>query len=390
MGNTANNFDRFLPLSALMANPDVLFHNLSLTLESVASTSMWNRTELFVPIGESVILYRHPILYGAAIYALLLIIVGTIGNVLTIIVLLRPNLQRYTTMRYLIAVAVADLSSLYSWNLNLFYKHLINHYQNDLEDGSMIACRFVSFIAFVSLQLSSWYLTLVSVDRCLNTYFLFWHRQIGRASYSIYIILSITIAIIFLNLHLLFLNGYQQSNCIPYEKRTCFICYARLEDRFYIFPKWEKVHLIVYNFIPFAIMFISTCFIIRRSTSSTNAQRRFTTGIRKDSLQCSSRRRKQRQLTHILFSVTFLFVFLTTPIMIYNVFFRNSLKNRKPLKYIVQAVLLCTQYTSHAINFFVYCYGASNFRHELGEFFSDCTRKKKKTLNPARTREQLL
>jgi len=252
-------------------------------------------------------------------------------------------------MRYLTAVAIADLCSLYSWNLNLFYKHLINPYQNDIEDGSIFSCRLISFIAFVSLQLSSWYLTLVSLDRCLNIHFLFWHRRFGQAKYSVYIILSVAIIILSLNIHLLFLNGYKQSDCIPHGKRTCYVCYARPNDQNYIFPKWEKIHVIVYNFIPFSIMLISNCFIIHRSISSTNT-RRTSNNSRKNSLHNQNRQRRQRQMTCILVSVTFLFVLLTTPVMIYNVFLRNYLTNRKPLKYIVLGILLCTQFTSHAVS----------------------------------------
>jgi len=37
--------------------------------------SNWNITDL-----KSMTLFRHPILYGAAIYALCLIIIGTIGK----------------------------------------------------------------------------------------------------------------------------------------------------------------------------------------------------------------------------------------------------------------------------------------------------------------------
>ena len=256
-------------------------------------------------------------------------------------------------MRYLTAVAIADLCSLYSWNLNLFYKHLINPYQNDIEDSSIIACRLISFIAFVSLQLSSWYLTLVSLDRCLNIHFLFWHRQFGQAKYSVYIISIITVIILSLNLHLLFLNGYKQGNCLPYAKRTCYVCYARPNDKHYIFPKWEKVHVIIYNFFPFSIMLISNCFIIRRSILTARTQRTSSVDITKNSFKNQSRQRRQRQMTYILVSVTFLFVFLTTPVMIYNVFLRNYLKDRKPLKYIVLGILLCIQFTSHAVRVYI-------------------------------------
>ena len=316
----------------------------------------------------NITLYHHPVLYAIGIYALLLVIVGTIGkrrnkaklirlsfpsiaesvgNLLTIIVLLRANLRRHTTMRYLLAVAVADLCSLYSWNLNLFYKHLINPYQNDLEDSSIVSCRLLSFIAFVSLQLSSWYLTLVSVDRCLNIHFLFWHRQIGRANRALYIIGLVTIIVIVINSHLLFLNGYRQTNCTPFKKRTCIVCYAHHSDRFYIFPKWEKIHVIIYNLIPFSIMLICNCFIIRRSLAAN--LRRFTTPDVQTKVKRNQRQRKQRQLTYLLLCVTFLFVALTTPVMIYNVFLRNALVHRKPLKYILQGTLLCLQFTSHAV-----------------------------------------
>jgi len=272
-----------------------------------------------------------------------------LGNSLTIIILCRPNLRRYTTMRYLIAVALADLCSLYSWNLNLFYKHIINRYQNDLEDASIIACRFLSFISFVSLELSSWYLTLVSLDRCLNIHLLFWHKGIGRANYAVYIISFVTVLIAAINSHLLFFNGYQQPNCVPFQKRTCFICYARLNDPYYIFPKWEKVHVIIYNLIPFSIMCISNYFLIRRTISSSS--RHFSSDISKAEPSRLNRQRKQKQLTYILLFVTFLFVLLTTPVMIYNVFLRNYLRHKRPLKYIIQGLLLCMQYTSHAVRF---------------------------------------
>ncbi|CAF3571915.1 unnamed protein product, partial [Rotaria sp. Silwood2] len=99
-----------------------------------------------------------------------------------------------------------------------------------------------------------------------------------------------------------------------------------------------------------------------------------------DSLN-SDRRSKHRQLTRVLLSLISLFVFLTTPVMIYNVFLRNYLIDRKPLKYILQGILLCKQFTHHAINFFVYCYGASMFRRELDEFFLIFIRKKNYIMN---------
>jgi hypothetical protein len=100
-----------------------------------------------------------------SIYALILIIVGTVGNLLTIIVLLRRNLRRLVTIRYLIVVSICDTISLYGWNLNSFYKFNINPRNGNLEEISLVHCRVISFMTFVSLQLSSWCLTAVSLGK---------------------------------------------------------------------------------------------------------------------------------------------------------------------------------------------------------------------------------
>jgi hypothetical protein len=105
------------------------------------------------------------VIKSLSIYALVLIIVGTVGNLLTIIVLLRRNLRRLVTIRYLIVVSICDTISLYGWNLNNFYKFNISLETDNLEELSIIHCRVISFMTFVSLQLSSWCLTAVSLGK---------------------------------------------------------------------------------------------------------------------------------------------------------------------------------------------------------------------------------
>jgi hypothetical protein len=120
---------------------------------------------------------NYPVLHRLVIrylsfYALALVIIGTLGNILTIIILCRRNLRRYVTMRYLIAVSVCDIISLYGWNLNSFYKFIISPGNNNLEEISLIHCRIVSYLSFVGLQLSSWCLTAVSLGKTSSQKFL--------------------------------------------------------------------------------------------------------------------------------------------------------------------------------------------------------------------------
>jgi hypothetical protein len=100
-----------------------------------------------------------------SIYALVLLIVGTVGNLLTIVVLLRRHLRRFVTVHYLIIVSICDIISLYGWNLNNFYKFNISPRKGNIEDLSLVHCRLISFMTFVGLQLSSWCLTAVSLGK---------------------------------------------------------------------------------------------------------------------------------------------------------------------------------------------------------------------------------
>jgi hypothetical protein len=61
----------------MIVNIDFSFPNFSSNVGPISPlSSIWNNTD---PSQETFTLYPHPILYGVAIYALLLIIVGTIG-----------------------------------------------------------------------------------------------------------------------------------------------------------------------------------------------------------------------------------------------------------------------------------------------------------------------
>jgi hypothetical protein len=122
-------------------------------------------TNLSSAIPSNYYSFHRLVIRCLSFYALALVIIGTCGNLLTIIILCRKNLRRYVTMRYLIAVSVCDIISLYGWNLNNFYKFTISPSNNNFEELSLIHCRIISYFQFVGLQLSSWCLTAVSLGK---------------------------------------------------------------------------------------------------------------------------------------------------------------------------------------------------------------------------------
>lgn len=199
---------------------------------------------------------------------------------------------------------------------------------------------------------------LLLLDRCLSLHFLTWKQKYGKPSRAKYHIGILAFICLLLNCHILFFNGYRTNQTVK--------CYATRTNPFYIFPKWERVHLVVYNLCPFIIMLSCNMYIISITVRSAR--------IRTSGKGSRSSIARHRQLTLMLMFVTFGFVLLTLPSCIYFVFFRHRMpasESARTYRYMVQICLGSVQFTSHAINFFLYCFTATNFRHELRDFMSE-------------------
>ena len=202
-------------------------------------------------------------------------------------------------MRYLAVLALVDLMVLYQWNLNTFFKYNLSvppDYK-DLEEISVFWCRWISFFAFSCLQLSSWLLSLVSFDRFMIVYSQLWSKHMHEPS-KINMIIGITMLTIFsINCHILFKNGYVETTPVSPDRSvsnssvdvafvlnsaasnesgsslhkpaseqaqmvTNVVCYRTRTDKSYIFPTWQRAHLLIYNLVPFLVMLTCNSLII--------------------------------------------------------------------------------------------------------------------------------
>lgn len=200
----------------------------------------------------------------------------------------------------------------------------------------------------------------------MSLYWSQWKQSFGRIKYTKYYILVLTTLCLAINSHILFLNGYQSND-------DTIICYATRSNPGYIYPQWERVHLVLYNLCPFVIMCICNTYIIYVTVRSSRVQ------IESVSRECHRKSiERYRQFTVLLIFDTFGFVFLTLPACLYFVFFRNTfvLKADRNYRYLVQILVNSIQFTAHGNNFFLYYFSANSFRHELRsmlkEVFSAC------------------
>lgn len=93
--------------------------------------------------------------YVIGAYALFLIIAGTFGNLFTVFIITSTKLKETTTFIFFAFLAVTDALSLYFWNLDHF---LVGIFGIDRQNTSAIWCKVDSFIQFVVLQSSAYFL----------------------------------------------------------------------------------------------------------------------------------------------------------------------------------------------------------------------------------------
>jgi hypothetical protein len=98
----------------------------------------------------------------------ILIIFGTIGNIISIIVLIQPKLRKYSTFFYLACLSAVDLIVLYTFCIN-FISHY--YFRVDLQSKHVALCKLFAFCIYYLPQFSAWTCVAVSLDRVVSVIF---------------------------------------------------------------------------------------------------------------------------------------------------------------------------------------------------------------------------
>ncbi|CAF0961505.1 unnamed protein product [Adineta steineri] len=91
-----------------------------------------------------------------------LMIFGTVGNILCLIILLRKRFRHQSTCQYLCVLAVIDILFIYTRSTRYLYRYI---YNADLRNTSLWICRSLMFFSSTLSHLASWILVIVSFDR---------------------------------------------------------------------------------------------------------------------------------------------------------------------------------------------------------------------------------
>ncbi|XP_074651651.1 uncharacterized protein LOC141906302 [Tubulanus polymorphus] len=300
------------------------------------------------PVGAG---YIHFLNSYAAIFV---VVLGVIGNCLSITVLLAVKSLRTTSTGMLLTIlSFADTGALLIGLLPIWIKAVFNV---SLYEVSVVVCKFRYVFMYFSLQYSSSVLVLIAIERFVSVY----NPAKAKGWFSLK---RTGIIVASLGLFLLLLNSH------PFVSVDIVLltgepwCYAREHFRHFINEVWVWIDLLIYSLIPWVVLSVCNVAIVFRVRQ---INRRVTANSILSG-SSASRRSKLTSMTVMLLVVNTSFLITTMPFAIY-VLCKVEHLSRIRQELIYESLYLLS-YTNNAINFLLYVISGAKFRAAILELF---------------------
>jgi len=283
----------------------------------------------------------------------LIILFGTVGNILSIIVLQRKAMRTSCSSVYLSALAIADISVLY---LSAFKTWLRVVTGFELLHVADCACKLIKYAFYSCTHFSAWIVVVVTFERLLVVYAPFRASTLWlvRRPHLTTLVSGVVVMVFNVNMiwtsELVYDSEGGAPTCASYSYEN-FIC-----D---IFP---KINLLVYSVFPSLLVFAFNSVIvvvIIRSTPPIVSTLSPPNNFR--------RHGHQQRLTMTLLTLSTLWLVLSLPYSIIDSNVNILLDIRIPG--IVRVICFMMMYLNHSVNFYVYCLLGQKFRTELKRTF---------------------
>ena len=275
---------------------------------------------------------------------LLCLVLGTIGNILNILVFSRPALRTNPCSLYFISGSLINFSSLYVGLITPF----LGLYDLDPTQKSIFLCKLRFYLRYTSITLSTWFILFACVDRyfssCTNVNL----RLCSSIHFAKRVILLATIiAFLFPYTHVFYCYTINQRKVCTHANSVCRLVIG-------------TILLLCNSCIPPILMvFISICTIRNVRIFS----------------RISARRRRDVQLSRILFIQVILVVICAIPITVEKIYSCATVMRKKSelvaaIDSLASQISVEISYVNSSISFSVYSLTSKKFRKEVSRIFS--------------------
>jgi hypothetical protein len=345
---------------------------------------------------------RHLIRILNATFPIIWLILGTLTNLLSIIVFRRKSMRNKSTFVYLTLMALTDLFVVL---LGSMRDYLAN--DHEIFINGVLLCRVHVFLFFLTCQFSSWLLVAANLDRFLIVAYHFKFKMWCTKEKAFKIAIGIFSILVLINFH--FLLFIDSSNRVSFASNTSSsLLFVQINPIVYpdctiTTPKWYIqfyttiycwIDSFIFSFIPFFIIIICNLTLIKKvntfkrlKTKNRLNHRKEETQIQNDEEICMHKVKQNetgrlktneklntnpiKNMAVTLMGVTALFIIFTVPINIYipivmfshdETVSKNSNCNKVDL---VFTILNNMVNGNHSINFFIYYFTNTRFKNEM-------------------------
>ncbi len=326
------------------------------------TSGVWNITDAREENGIQVEYMERKIAAALWLYVSpIIIIVGILGNFMSVIVMSLKQLRGSVTSLFLMVLSITDTLVLLS---GLLRQWILSLADLDVRTLSLAGCRFHIFTVYWSTQFAAWVLTAVTIERFISVVFPHQAKSIVTKRSAVLVLIIVAVVLFCINAH-----TFETSSLlyIPWHNQTYVLCFHDI-DRFdhFIRNQWPWIDFTVFCIIPFVLIFFGNLGISVRLLRS-HFMKTLTT----------AKSVKMTNMTVILMAVSVYFLIAILPIQIFLTI--QGIWVGKPLHphYAAQiqlywAISNMLLYSNNAINFFLYILTSPRFRKLLiGLFVKD-------------------
>ena len=291
---------------------------------------------------------------------------GTIGNILNIMVFSRPFLRTNPCSLYFISGSIANFFALYIGLITPF----LGLYNLDPTQKIDVLCKIRFYLRFVTITLSTWFVLLACVDRYFSCSANATLRSWSSTRLAKRMIILVTVI------------------CIIFPYTQVLYCYS-IGDRHFCLYINNICELIIGNVllvcnsgVPPMLMVIISILTIRNVKYSN---------------QVNVNRRRDVQLIRILLIQVIILVLFATPITAQKIYSFATLYTPKSaleiaINRLFNQVTIEISYISSSVTFYVYSLTSKRFRKEAYQIFTSlfpCLPKKRNLIHPIQVKTKV-
>lgn len=289
----------------------------------------------------------------------LILAFGIVGNILSFIVLTKFS-NRFPSYHYLYVLASLDMVVLLTGLLRLWVKQITG---NDVASKSNFLCPLFTFLGFFSSIASVWIVLAISIDRAIAIKYPLkrYKEDVNKRTKTIILIILIGSGLV--NIHFLFTMGLQPNK----SRDLTSSCDPHLIYLNFYRTVWAWIDAIIYSWIPFCVIGITNIitiiglFVARKTRKSLNS----------NEIKVSHR---EHYMTIMVLTISISVLIMLVPvntIMIMLIFWKNTIGSNQELynMQLAKTIGELLMYTSHSVNFVLYYWAGSQFRHQFGKVF---------------------